>query len=416
MREPASLGELRGDGWPLNSVALSDDDRLVAIGDERGGVIVYDTATRRRLSRPYRAPAPGGGGFVQGLTFSPDGRTLALAVHGEQTFVDLIDPRTGERRRRFALPPLPGRPFWAYAMVAFQPNGRDLIVQDTDVTGGPASRIWRLDAARGAVAGPPLELGSRARWNLVTTADRRRAFVTSPVDDATWEIDPATLRVLRTHPVGGHAGAVSADGRLFALGGQDGSMRLLDLETGDVRRFRGRHEGASMYLTFSPDASTLVASDDSGEIVVWDVARGAIRERLPGPAGDVWDLAVSSDGRTLYSTAPDARMRIWDLAGDRRLDTRFDAGPPMNLDDQSPKGLALSPDGRTLAVTQRDGTVDLVDARTLAVRRRLRVQRRRGARRRVQPRRPPAGGHRRGRARDAVGRAHAGEGRRSCRD
>jgi WD40 repeat protein len=120
---------------------------------------------------------------------------------------------------------------------------------------------------------------------------------------------------------------------------------------------------------------TLVASDDSGDIVVWDVRRGEIRERFPGPAGEVYGLAVSSDGRTLYSTAPDARMRIWDLAGDRRLDTRFDAGRPMILDDQSPKGLALSPDGRTFAVTQADGTLDLMDARTLAVRRRLRVQR-----------------------------------------
>ena len=247
--------------------------------------------------------------------------------------------------------------------------------------------------------------------NLVTTADRRRAFVTSPGDDATWEIDPATLRVLRTHPVGGHAGAVSADGRLFALGSQDGSVRLLDLETDDVRRFRGRHEGGGMHLlTFSADASTLVASDDSGEIVVWDVERGAIRERFPGPAGDVYGLAVSSDGRTLYSTAPDARMRIWDLAGDRRLDTRFDAGPPLIIDNQSPKGVALSPDGRTLAVTQVGGTVDLVDARTLTVRHRLRVAAPGGPRRRVQPRRPAAGGHRRGRARDAVGRAHAGAG------
>jgi WD40 repeat protein len=129
-------------------------------------------------------------------------------------------------------------------------------------------------------------------------------------------------------------------------------------------------------LTFTDDASTLVASDDSGEIVVWDVERGAIRERLPGPVGDVYGLAVSSDGRTLYSTAPDARMRIWDLAGDRRLDPRFDAGPPLIIDNQSPKGVALSPDGRTLAVTQVNGTVDLVDARTLTVRHRLRVQRR----------------------------------------
>jgi WD40 repeat protein/DNA-binding SARP family transcriptional activator len=384
VREPASLGELRGDGWPLYALALSDDDRLVAIGDERGAVIVYDTATRTRLGKPYTAHDR----LVQSLAFSPDGRTLALAVHCSiadcgadgraETFVDLIDPRTGERRQYIPLPPLPNRPGWEYARVHFQPNGRDLIVQQTDIAfpDGPASRTWRLDATRGTVKGRPLVLGSHAALDLVTTADRRRAFVTSPGDDATWEIDPATLRVLRRHPVGGHAGAVSADGRLFALGSYDGTVRLLDLETDDVRRFRGRLEsGGNVHLTFSADASTLVAADDSGEIVVWDVGRGAIRERFPGPAGDVYGLTVSSDGRTLYNIAPDARMRIWDLAGDRRLDRRFDAGPPLILDDQSPKDVALSPDGRTLAVTQGDGTVDLVDTRTLAVRRRLRVQR-----------------------------------------
>ena len=108
---------------------------------------------------------------------------------------------------------------------------------------------------------PPLELGSHAAFNLFTTADRRRAFVTSPGDDATWEIDPATLRVVRTHPVGGYAGAVSADGRLFALGSQDGSVRLLDLDTGDIRRFRGRHEGGGMrLLTFTDDGRALASA------------------------------------------------------------------------------------------------------------------------------------------------------------
>jgi len=275
------------------------------------------------------------------------------------------------------LPPLPHRPGWQWARVRFQPNGRDLIVQQADVAfpDGPASRLWRLDAAAGTVEGPVV-LGSHAARDLVTTKDRTRAFVTSSGDNATWEIDPATLRVLRTHPVGGYAGAVSADGRLFALGSQDGSVRLLDLETGDVRRLHGRlQSGQNVQLTFSADASTLVAADDSGEIVVWDVGRGAIRERFPGPRGEVYGLAVSSDGRTLYSVAPDARMRIWDLAGDRRLDTRFETGPPLIIDNQSPKGVDLSPDGQTLAVTQVNGTVDLVDARTLAIRGRLRAQR-----------------------------------------
>jgi WD40 repeat protein len=66
-------------------------------------------------------------------------------------------------------------------------------------------------------------------------------------------------------------------------------------------------------------------------------------------------------------------MAIWDLAGDRRLDRRFAAGRPSTFGD-TPKGLALSPDDRTLAVTQVDGTLDLIDSRSLARRRHVPVQ------------------------------------------
>jgi WD40 repeat protein/DNA-binding SARP family transcriptional activator len=372
LRDPSVLGELRGDGWRLYSVALSPDGRLAAIGDERGGVTVYDTATRKRLSTPYRAPE----GLVQHLAFSPDGATLALTVHGEKTLVDLIDPRTGKRKLRFELPPFPGEPFYVLAPVVFQPNGRDLVVQQTDVAfpDAPASVLWRLNAQTGAVERPSLRVGRHGAWNLVTTADRERLFVTSPGDDATYEIAPETLELRRTYPVGDHAGAVSADGRMFALGSQRGDVRLLDLQTGRVRRFEGRLDGSNMRMAFTPDGRTLVTSDDTGKVSAWDVERGRIREQFAGHTGEP-ALAVSGDGRTLYSAALDARMIIWDLAGDRRLDRRFPAGPAMTYEDASPKGLALSPDGRTLAITQLDGTVDLVDASALEGRRRLRVLR-----------------------------------------
>jgi len=366
LRNPVSLGELRGDGWALFSVAVSPDDRLVAIGDERGGVTIYDTATRRRVGKPYRVRE----GLVQHLAFSPDSATLALTAHGEKTLVDLIDPRKGTRKMRFELPPFPGQPFYVLAPVVFQPNGRDLIVQQADVAfpHGPASVLRRLNAATGAVERPPLRLGRHAAYNLVTTPDRRRLYVTSPGDDKTYEIAPETLQVRRTYPVGDAAGAVSPDGRAFALGSQRGGVRLLDLGSGRVRSFASRHEGSNLRMKFTPDGGTLVTSDDRGEVIAWDVERGQVRERFPAHGSEVNALAVSRDGRTLYTVASDARMAIWDLAGDRRLDRRFDAGPPLP-DEQYPKGLALSPDGRTLAVGQIDGAVHLVDTRTLESRR-----------------------------------------------
>ena len=374
LRNPVSLGELRGDGWALFSLAVSPDDRLVAIGDERGGVTIYDTATRRRVGKPYRAPE----GLVQYLAFSPDSATVALTVHGEETLVDLIDSRTGARRMRFELPPFPGRPFYVLAPVVFQPNGRDLIVEQSDVAfpGGPASILRRLNTTTGAVEGPPLRLGRHAAYNLVTTPDRQRLFVTSPGDDTTWEIAPETLRVRRTYRVGDAAGAVSADGRMFAVGSQGGAVRVLDLDSGRVRSFHGRHEGSNLRMRFTPDGRTLVTADDRGEVIAWNVARGDVRERFHAHPSEINAIAVSGDGRTLYTVATDARLAIWDLAGDRRLDRRFDAGPPLvNPDDQYPKGMALSPDGRTLAVAQIDGTVQFVDTRTFERRRRLQAVR-----------------------------------------
>jgi len=206
-------------------------------------VTVYDTRARRRLSVPYRAPE----GLIQQLVFAPDGRTLALTVYGDggQAIVDLIDPRTGTRSRRFKLPAFPERTFFVLELVVFQPNGRDLIAQQTGIEfpRGSPSVMWRLNAQTGAVEGPSVRIGRHAAWNLVTTADRQRVFVTSPGDDATYEIAPATLRVVRTYHAGGLTGAVSADGRAFALASEDGSVRLLNLDTGRVRRFNGKNEG-----------------------------------------------------------------------------------------------------------------------------------------------------------------------------
>jgi WD40 repeat protein len=103
-------------------------------------------------------------------------------------------------------------------------------------------------------------------------------------------------------------------------------------------------------------------------VIVWDVAAGAVRERLSGHTDSVTGMQVSTDGRTLYTASQDTRVIAWDLVGDRRLDRPFDPGPPFELDDPSPRGFAISPDGRRLAVTQADGTVNLLDTRTFALR------------------------------------------------
>ena len=95
-------------------------------------------------------------------------------------------------------------------------------------------------------------------------------------------IDTERLRRVRRWPVGDDAGGVSPDGRLFALGSSRGEVRVLDLRSGRVRRFTGGKAAAILRLAFTPDRRTLVTSHDDGQLLVWDVARGELRERLRG--------------------------------------------------------------------------------------------------------------------------------------
>jgi WD40 repeat protein len=159
---------------------------------------------------------------------------------------------------------------------------------------------------------------------------------------------------------------VSADGRLYALGSERGTVRLLDLRSGAVRNMRGRHESPVLRLAFTPDNGTLVTTSEDGEVLVWDVEQGEVRERLEGHTGETQGLALSRSGATAYTAALDGRTNIWDLAGARRLARPFSTGAPFVVEnDEFPKELAITPDGGSLAVAQSNGHVDFFDTRTL---------------------------------------------------
>ena len=370
MRQPQALGMLPEDGYPLYGAAVSPDERLAAVGGESGTVTIVELPSRRRVGRPYEFR----GGIVQDLRFSPDGTTLAVsgnAPPNARGVVDLIDPRTLERRVRIVPPRYPGPTAFMMANTRFLPNGRDVIVQqipDLSAVDGAPSVLRRFDGETGAAMGPALRVGRHSSIGMWGTGDRSRLFVTSHADDETYMLDAERLELLQRWPVGDVAGTVSSDGSTFALGSQEGEVRLLGLRSGRVRRLEGGHDGSVVRMGFTGDARTLVTSGADGMLIVWDVRAGEVRETLSGHANlRIWGLDVSADGRTAYSGGDDARAFVWDLAGERRFVRPFAADRPFVPDDGDilPRGLALSPDGRTLALGNSDGAVDLIDAATL---------------------------------------------------
>ena len=103
------------------------------------------------------------------------------------------------------------------------------------------------------IEGRPLRVGRAAAIGLFRTSDRRHVFVTSAAEDETLEIDAQTLRAVRRYPVGDATGALNPDGSAFALGSTEGTVRMVDLRSGRVRRFTGSHEAGVLRLAFTPD-------------------------------------------------------------------------------------------------------------------------------------------------------------------
>ena len=92
--------------------------------------------------------------------------------------------------------------------------------------------------------------------------------------------------------------AWSVDGTRLATGHADGEIRLLDPATGDeVGRLAGRNAPPAG-VAFTRDGALLVAGRGGG-VSVWDTARGVAVTPVGAAVAATADLALSQDGRTL---------------------------------------------------------------------------------------------------------------------
>jgi WD40 repeat protein/DNA-binding SARP family transcriptional activator len=348
----------------IYGITLSPRGDRIAIGDHIGEVRLFDTRTRRELASYRLRP-----GLVQRLAFSPDGATLAVAGQEPENeppgaLIDLLDARTLERRQRIVLPPPPQGGI-AAASPLFTADGRGLTVLQTPFEVPQPQAVFRVDLDRGAVVGRPFRFSGGA-FDPAYSSDRRRLFVTSEPEDVTYELDTADLRVIARHPAGGSAVALHPDADLLALGAVDGSMRFVELPSGRVHRLAGKHDAEVSAMQFSADGRTLVSGDSHGGVIAWDVEHRVLRERLEGHAAEVTTLEITPDGHTAITAgSSDGKVAFWDLDDSRRLVRGVPLASRFVADETTPRGVAVSPDDRTLAVTHENGTVELLDTSTL---------------------------------------------------
>jgi WD40 repeat protein len=316
----ARIGDIQLDCGPLymsTPFALTPSGRLAAF-QSRGAkcTVLRDVATRtdRTIQVPYRENFH--------LDFSPDGRTLLHADRERKNESDpcafLYDVASGKLLGR--MDPDPGedqecapsgraRTFlWRSPSVVFSADSRLLAWRNNR-----AVRLW--DIARG-----------KQVWRRVVSAAQRSAYL-----------------------------EFSGDGRILAV--QEGkTIRFFDGATGDDSPPRPGHSDEVTQFVFSDDGKLLASGGLDGMIGVWETATGKPLQRLPDTTSRNGALAFTPDGKKLasFDGEHDQTLRLWDVGTGKELvrcqnETNLQGAWLNVLRGSFNSYLAFFNDGRSLA-------------------------------------------------------------------
>jgi WD40 repeat protein len=309
------------------AVALSAHGHTLATKDGRC-LTFWDARTGKEL-RKLKYGGAGSRSMTDWMTFTPDGKQLAATLMGSA--VQLIDVETATVLRTFERS-------WAASACAFSPDGKWLATGGYEQENG----VYFAQVIEVATGN---ELRRFSGGTHATANGAKRALAFSP--DGTllagggfgegclrlWEL--ATGKQPTTFPRLGEeirSIAFAPDGRTIAAAAE--YIYLFDRATGKERLRIERRAGT---LAFSPDG--LLTAAVRGAIYRWDAASG--RQLTPAAAQDsaVEQIAVSADGRRLFTTDQDGDLLLWDPTGTS----------PRRIAGGVEHGVVASPDRRFLA-------------------------------------------------------------------
>jgi WD40 repeat protein len=287
---------------PVFSLAVSADEKWLALGDEEGRLSIWDLPARHEV-----ASLRAGDGEVR-VALSPREALLAYSTDttnpgmNGQYHVRLCNVAT---REIVAEVPLTG----LCIGLEFSTDGQKLITS----TGDPDNQItiWAVPEGKKLAAYP-----ARQNWSTGTPF------------------------------------AVARDLSAAAHAMPDGRLRVIDLATGKERWSAKAADELVTALAISPDGKTLASGAGLVEstIRLWDLASGREITRLQGHRSWITHLVFWPDGKTLASASGDQTIRLWDTTDFQRLRT-------LRGHRYEVYRLALLGDQKTLVSGCKDGSV-----------------------------------------------------------
>jgi WD40 repeat protein len=287
-------------------------------------------------------------GVIRIAAFSPDGKTLVV---GGSRWVTLFDIST-----RAVLRKLQGHSK-TVSWLDISRDGSKLATAGKDGT----VRLWDLRTGKAL----PQRFAAEARrslWGVAFSPDGVKLAACSNSEVYLWDVQTGKLddQLRVQSPRLFTRVAFSPNGSLFAAAESRGVVTVFDVEgyqqKGNRRlreRFQVGHEGRQyvVYVNFSSDSTHVLTTGYDFTIRQWDRKNGALQHTMETVReGQV--AVYSPDDSRIISVTQNETIQLWEAANGKLLDS-------IQGTDHGIRGLALSPNGRSLATFGEDKVVKI---------------------------------------------------------
>jgi mono/diheme cytochrome c family protein len=290
---------------------------------------------------------------IMALAYAPNSKLLAIGSYGAVELLSL-DRKSAPRKWEDQHGNVNG--------LIFSPDGKSLFAASGEP--GIYGEVHQWNVANGTLLHS--FTGHKDAIYTAALSPNGKTLATGSYDQKIILWDVETGKEIKT--LSGHNGAVFGlafrpDGKILASASADRTVKLWDVASGERRDTLSQPTKEVYAVAFSPDGKRLMAGGVDNRIRIWAISETAAETTNPlldskfAHEGSILNLAFSSDGKTLVSSAEDRTVKLWNA-------DRLTERGSIEVQPDWVRALSFADEDRTLVVGRMDGTLAGYDTMT----------------------------------------------------